>query len=216
MPPKAARGAVRGRGSGRGRGKALAPDELEHQSIIANRSIPDMEPAASTIFLHEQSGEQKDPNSSPATQPTETPASTPARPPPPVTQKPDGMSTGSGTRGAIKAKPSKFKPKNVRADAKEREEREAKEREREDARLRALAAAAPRGSRGVWGRGRGGRGRGDAMGRGRMQMSGTASGPFAMAPAAMGKFVLAMFCSIEAHIHVQIKHQQASSQQEAL
>ena len=194
MPPKGAQGGARGRRPHRGRGgrgsaanTSSAPslkleDEPESQSTIADNLMIDAEPAAGITPVHEE--EQSDPNYSPATQPTETPAPTPVRLPPTTSNTNGAAASDSGAKGTAPPKMSRFKPKIVRAKLKDREEREAREREKENALLGAAAAAAARASRGTWGRGRGGRGRGDAMGRGRgVQTSGTASGPFAEAPA---------------------------------
>jgi len=114
-----------------------------------------------------------DPNSSPATQPTETPAPTPVRAPP---QTPILPPTASTSGAKAKAKPSKFKPKNVRSNAAELKEIEKKEQ----ARVAALNASNAR----QLGRGNllRSRGRGDAMGRGRMTTSGGADGVFGIAP----------------------------------
>jgi DNA-directed RNA polymerase III subunit RPC4 len=126
------------------------------------------------------------PNSSPATVWTETPAPTPIRPP--STLKTESSSRilpptrgGITSRGSeVKATGSRFKPKNIRRDAKELEDLQKKEKIRLDA---IAAEEARKAARAARGRGWGMRGRGDAMGRrgGRAKVA-TASGTFGVVP----------------------------------
>jgi len=201
MPPKDGRG--RGAGGGgrrprRGRGGSTAtpahpppPDSIDAPEVPPeSNALPNLQPETErqpTVTgspLHAQTetatpqntqddAMDLDPNSSPATQPTETPAPTPVRAPPQTPILPPTAST-SGTKA--KAKPSKFKPKNVRSNAAELKEIEKKEQ----ARIAALNASNAR----QLGRGNllRSRGRGDAMGRGRMTTSGGADGVFGIAP----------------------------------
>jgi DNA-directed RNA polymerase III subunit RPC4 len=203
MPPKAARGA--GRGRGRGQGKAPAPpaaeqpstSQLNTQNDIDSQSkmaaSPPPEPLAPRITTPQNElleYADPSPNSSPATVWTETPAPTPIRPPSTL-RTGSSSSVLSATRGGIasrgsrvKTTESRFKPKNIRRDARELEELRKKERIRLD------AIAAEETSREAWkaragmGRGWGMRGRGDAMGRGagRGRSAATASGIFGVVP----------------------------------
>ncbi|PMD41307.1 hypothetical protein L207DRAFT_565224 [Hyaloscypha variabilis F] len=207
MPPKGARGAGRGRGRGRGKASAPPPGEqpppsqpsthdsmdIDSQSTVAPSSpleapVPKITTPQSD-FLNDA---DPSPNSSPATVWTETPAPTPIRPsalrpePPPILPPTRG---GVASRGArVKATESRFKPKNIRRDARELEDL----RKKEQARLAAIAAE--EAGRAAWkaragmGRGWGMRGRGDAMGRGAGRgRSGTASGVFGVMPEAIQK-----------------------------
>ncbi|KAE9373632.1 hypothetical protein N431DRAFT_544581 [Stipitochalara longipes BDJ] len=207
MPPKAARGAARGRG--RGRGKASAPPPVEQPSTSQPSTHDNMEIDSQSTMAPSSPFEapvpkittpQNDflndadpsPNSSPATVWTETPAPTPIRPsalrpePPPILPPTRGGIASRGSR--VKATESRFKPKNIRRDAKELEDL----RKKEQARLAAIASEeAGREalkSRGAMGRGWGMRGRGDAMGRGAGRgKAGTASGIFGVMPEALQK-----------------------------
>jgi DNA-directed RNA polymerase III subunit RPC4 len=198
MPPKAVRGA--GRGRGRGRGKAPASSLEEHHSIsqsitqgdvdsqsaMASSSSLELPIPKSTTPQNEFLDADPSPNSSPATVWTETPAPTPIRPP--STLKTESSSRilpptrgGITSRGSeVKATGSRFKPKNIRRDAKELEDLQKKEKIRLDA---IAAEEAKKAARAARGRGWGMRGRGDAMGRGggRARIA-TASGTFGVVP----------------------------------
>jgi len=203
MPPKAARGAARGRG--RRRGKALAPpaeeqasipqpsmqDDLASQFTIAPSS-PIEPPLPKVTTPHNKFLEDADlsPNSSPANVPTETPAPTPIRPPALRPESSGSMSSARGRGGArggrVKTTESRFKPKNVRRDKTELKQLA----EKEQARLAGIAAEAAREeARALRGRGRLMRGRGDAMGRGAGlgRPAGAASGIFGVVPEALRK-----------------------------
>lgn len=95
----------------------------------------------------------------------------------------------------MKTTESRFKPKNIRRDARELEDMQKKEK----ARLGALAAEEARReaskARGAMGRGWGMRGRGDAMGRGAgrgagRRRGGAASGIFGVVPEALRELTL--------------------------
>jgi DNA-directed RNA polymerase III subunit RPC4 len=81
----------------------------------------------------------------------------------------------------VKTVGSRFKPKNIRRDAKELEDLQKKEKIRLDA---IAAEEARKAARAARGRGWGMRGRGDAMGRGggRAARVATASGTFGVVP----------------------------------
>jgi DNA-directed RNA polymerase III subunit RPC4 len=177
MPPKRARGSIRGRGGrGRGRGASEAPPATAHP----NAGSPAAEHGSPAKSHTPQLSQDEMDIDSPPTQPTETPAPTPVKPahilPPP--------SIASGTAGTTAKAPSRFVPKAKRRNEKERQELEDAERLRkkgisdESARIAARSNAL---------RARGGRG--DAMGRGRMMATGPASGAFAAMPAS-GKSIV--------------------------
>jgi hypothetical protein len=99
----------------------------------------------------------------------------------------------------VKTTESRFKPKNIRRDARELEDMRKKEKARLDA-LAAEEASREAFKARAMGRGRGMRGRGDAMGRGAGRgagkgagrgRGGTASGIFGVVPEALRELALA-------------------------